>query len=131
VVERGGLRRILSAGFWLLRRGILGMRTLDPQGTFIIAGDWARRAVGQLTEPGYLVTTELCYLAERAGIQPVEVPVRLSAAHGAHRSRVKPGDVWNMGAGLVGIRRRHATSRVLRTVRRLPAPVATVEDTAA
>jgi dolichyl-phosphate beta-glucosyltransferase len=131
VVERGGLRALLSAGFWLLRRSILGMRTLDPQGTFIIAGDWARQVVAELTEPGYLVTTELCYLAERSGIEPVEVPVRLSAAHGAHRSRVKPGDVWRMGAGLVGIRRRHAHSRVLRAVRRIPAPVVAIEETAA
>jgi dolichyl-phosphate beta-glucosyltransferase len=131
VVERGGLRRVLSAGFWLLRRAILGMRTLDPQGTFILAGTWARQVVDQLSEPGYLVTTELCYLAERSGLQPVEVPVRLSDAHGAHRSRVKPLDVWRMGAGLIGIRRRHKDSRGAQVVRRLPLPVGAVEEAAA
>jgi hypothetical protein len=132
VVERGGLRRLLSAGFWILRRSILGMRTLDPQGTFIVAGDWARQVVGDLTEPGYLVTTELCYLAERCGIQPVEVPVELSAAHGAHRSRVKPGDVWRMGAGLVGIRRRHADTRVPRVVvARAAEPVVPIAEVSA
>lgn len=41
VVDRGLLRGLLSRGFWLLRRLVLGMRTLDPQGTFILAGDWA------------------------------------------------------------------------------------------
>lgn len=128
VVDRGGLRRFLSAGFWLLRRAVLGMRTGDPQGTFIVAGDWARQVVDELTEPGYLVTTELAYLAERNGMRPVEVPVRLSAAHGAHGSRVKPGDVWRMGAGLVGLRRRHAGTRVTPP---LPSPVPALEDAAA
>lgn len=131
VVERGGLRRLLSAGFWILRRSILGMRTLDPQGTFVLDGEWARRVVGELTEPGYLVTTELAFVAERCGIQPVEVPVRLSGAHGGHRSRVKPGDVWRMGVGLVGIRRRHARTRVPTPARPLPGRVPAVEESAA
>jgi glycosyltransferase involved in cell wall biosynthesis len=112
-VGRGALRWVLSAGFWLLRRAVLGMRTLDPQGTFVLAGDWARTLVPRLHEPGYLVTTELCYLAERGGIRPLEVPVRLVAGHGEHSSRIALRDVWQMGVGLVGIRRRHATSALL------------------
>jgi dolichyl-phosphate beta-glucosyltransferase len=110
---RGVLRWVLSWGFWLLRRAVLGMRTLDPQGTFVLAGDWARTLVPRLDEPGYLVTTELCYLAEREGIQPLEVPVRLVAGHGDHGSRIAVQDVWQMGVGLIGIRRRHSTSALL------------------
>ncbi len=110
-VDRGGLRLVLSWGFLLLRRVVLGMRTVDPQGTFILAGDWARQVVDRLTEPGYLMTTELCHLAELGGVQPVEVPVRLSAQHREHRSRVTVRDVWQMGVGLARIRRRHASSR--------------------
>jgi glycosyltransferase involved in cell wall biosynthesis len=109
-VGRGVLRWVLSWGFWLLRRAVLGMRTLDPQGTFVLAGDWARTLVSRLDEPGYLVTTELCYLAEREGIRPLEVPVRLVPGHGDHRSRIAVQDVWRMGVGLIGIRRRHSTS---------------------
>jgi dolichyl-phosphate beta-glucosyltransferase len=45
VVDRGLLRRVLSWGFWTLRRLVLGMRTLDPQGTFVLAGDWRARSV--------------------------------------------------------------------------------------
>jgi dolichyl-phosphate beta-glucosyltransferase len=112
-VDRGRLRQVLTRGFWLLRRVILGMRTLDPQGTFILAGDWARRVTGQLTEPGYLVTTELCYLAERNGHRPVEVPVRLAPSHTEHGSRITVQDVWQMGVGLVGIRRRHGRTTLL------------------
>jgi glycosyltransferase involved in cell wall biosynthesis len=114
VVERGPSRAVLTWGFAVLRRLVLGMRTRDPQGTFVLDGDWARALAPMLVEDGYLVTTELCYLAERAGIQPVEVPVRLSADHGGHRSRVRLHDVWEMSVGLAGIRRRHAASPVPR-----------------
>jgi hypothetical protein len=109
-VDRGLLRIVLSWGFWLLRHLVLGMRTLDPQGTFVLAGDWARQIGPRLTEPGYLVTTELCHLAERGGVQPLEVPVRLSPAHRDHRSRITVRDVWQMAVGLLGIRRRHVSS---------------------
>ena len=112
-VGRGLLRPLLSWGFRLLRRAILGMRTLDPQGTFLLSGEWGRQTVGRLTEEGYLVTTELCHLAERTGIQPLEVPVRLSSDHADHQSRITAQDVWRMGAGLIGIRRRHADQSVL------------------
>ncbi|MGR6965888.1 glycosyltransferase [Geodermatophilus sp. URMC 61] len=108
-VDRGLLRRVLSAGFLVLRRAVLGMRTLDPQGTFVLAGDWAREIGPRLTEPGYLVTTELCFLAERSGVQPLEVPVRLSPQHCDHRSRITVRDVRQMAVGLLGIRRRHAS----------------------
>jgi dolichyl-phosphate beta-glucosyltransferase len=115
-VGRGVLRWVLSWGFWLLRCAILGMRTRDPQGTFVLAGEWAHTLVPRLGEPGYLVTTELCYLAEREGIQPLEVPVRLVPGHGDHRSRIAVRDVWRMGVGLIGIRRRHSTSALLTRV---------------
>jgi dolichyl-phosphate beta-glucosyltransferase len=108
-VGRGVLRCVLSWGFRLLRRAVLGMRTRDPQGTFVLAGDWARTLVPRLVEPGYLVTTELCYVAEREGIQPLEVAVRLAGGHDDHRSRIAVQDVWRMGVGLIGIRRRHST----------------------
>ena len=108
-VDRGLLRSVLTWGFWLLRRLVLGMHTLDPQGTFVLDGDWAREVGPRLTEPGYLVTTELCFLAERSGVQPVEVPVRLAPEHREHRSRITGRDVWQMAVGLAGIRRRHAS----------------------
>jgi hypothetical protein len=108
--DRGLLRAALSWGFRVLRRLVLGTRTLDPQGTFVLAGDWARRTGPRLTEPGYLVTTELCYLAERQGVQPLEVPVRLSPQHRDHRSRVTVRDVGQMAVGLLRIRRRHLSS---------------------
>ena len=109
-VDRGFVRAVLTGGFRLLRRLLLGMRTGDPQGTFVLDGGWARRIGPRLTEPGYLVTTELCYLAEREGVQPLEVPVRLSPQHRDHRSRVTVRDVGQMAVGLLRIRRRHLSS---------------------
>lgn len=108
IVDRGWVRRLLTWGFALLRRLVLGMRTADPQGTYVVSGQWAREIAGRLEEDGYLVTTELAFLAERQGIRPLEVPVRLAPSHDAHRSRVTVRDVLEMAGGLVRIRRRHA-----------------------
>ncbi len=77
------------------------MRTGDPQGTVLMDGDLMRGLVPDLVEPGFLFTTELVYLAERAGIVPVEVPVRLSDDHDSHETRISRADVLAMGGGAV------------------------------
>lgn len=110
VTERSVARFVLTFGFLLLRRAILGMRTRDPQGSFVLHGPWAREVVASLREPGFLFSTELTYVAERAGIRTVEVPVRLRPAHGEHGSRISLSDPVRMGAGLFAVRRRHRRS---------------------
>ncbi len=105
--ELGGrslVRTMLTAGFRLLRFVILGMRIADPQGTYVVDGEWARAIVPSLREPGFLITTEIAYVAGLSGITPVEVPVRLRESH--HRTRVAPRDILQMGWGLVVLRRR-------------------------
>nr|WP_042184305.1 glycosyltransferase [Kibdelosporangium sp. MJ126-NF4]CEL16212.1 Dolichol-phosphate mannosyltransferase in lipid-linked oligosaccharide synthesis cluster [Kibdelosporangium sp. MJ126-NF4]CTQ94137.1 Dolichol-phosphate mannosyltransferase (EC 2.4.1.83) in lipid-linked oligosaccharide synthesis cluster [Kibdelosporangium sp. MJ126-NF4] len=104
---RGVLRAILTWGFLTLRFIVLGMRTRDPQGTFVLDGDWVRQVGPRLTEEGFLLTTEVTYLAERSGIRTIEVPVRLRESHGEHGSRIRISDVWKMGLGLLTVRRRH------------------------
>jgi glycosyltransferase involved in cell wall biosynthesis len=106
-VERGLVRDIATFGFLSLRWVVLGMRTRDPQGTFILRGDWIRGIAGKLTEPGFLLTTEVVYLAERSGIRTVEVPVRLRESHEANGTRIKLDDVYKMGKGLFTIRLRN------------------------
>jgi glycosyltransferase involved in cell wall biosynthesis len=108
VVGRSAGRNVLSGGFRMGRRLICGMHTGDPQGTFVLDGTWARSIVGTLQQSGFLLTTELVYLAELNGISPVEVPVRLRADHDAHGTRVRPADVRKMLLGLVNLRRRRA-----------------------
>ncbi len=107
VVQRGRLRALLTKGFSIWRRLMLGMRTGDPQGTILVNGDLARRLSPHLLEPGYLFTTELVYVAECLGIRPAEVPVRLSMTHGDHASRISLRDALSMAVGLLRIRRRH------------------------
>lgn len=105
-VQRGTLRDMLTWGFATLRRVVLGMRTGDPQGTFLVHGDLIRGMCADLVEPGFLFTTELVYIVEQQGVRPVEVPVRLSAEHASHGTRVSRRDVVSMGAGVFRIRRR-------------------------
>lgn len=106
-IERGALRDFLTWGFASLRRVILGMRTGDPQGTFIIDGELLRSLAPELEEPGFLFTTELVYRVEKLGIRPDEVAVELRADHASHDSRISRADVVSMGTGLVRLRGRH------------------------
>jgi glycosyltransferase involved in cell wall biosynthesis len=122
-VERGALRGTLTWGFSVLVRAILGMRTRDPQGTLILEGNLARELAQLAVEPGYLFTTELIYLAERVGIRPVELPVRLRESHRQHRSRIHAADMVAMAIGLMRIRARHFGSRRLGPLKaHLPSP---------
>lgn len=105
-VQRGLLRAIMTGGFATLRRAILGTRTGDPQGTFIVDGTLVRQIAPALAERGFLFTTELDYALELAGVRPVEVPIRLSDDHLAHASRISPKDVIQMANGLLSLRRR-------------------------
>ena len=106
-VDRGMARAAISAVFRLMRRVILGSKVGDPQGTLFIDGDWIRAHRSLLVENGYLSSTEIVALAEHDGQMPItEMPVVLTADQGAHATRIKVRDVWNMAWGLVAIRRR-------------------------
>ena len=106
-VERGILRALLTWGFGVARRAILGMRTGDPQGTYIFDGALARTIAPHAVEPGFLFTTELAFIVERMGIRPIEVPVRLAADHDGHGSRISMRDALAMAGGLFRLRMRH------------------------
>ena len=106
-IRRGAGRNVLTSGFAVMRRWLLGSRVGDSQGTFVVDGALIRRLAPRLSEPGFLFTTELVHVAERSGIRPVEVPVRLSPDHRAHPSRISMGDVAHMGVGLIRLRWRH------------------------
>ncbi|TQC43900.1 glycosyltransferase [Rhodococcus sp. WS4] len=106
VVDRGPLRSAMTTGFGTLRRALLGTRTGDPQGTFVVDGTLLRSLADRLSEPGFLFTTELTYALELSGIEPVEVPVRLNDDHRAHPSRIALTDVVRMAWGLLSLRRR-------------------------
>jgi len=104
VVLRSALRTVLTGGLRVLRRVVLGMRTADPQGTYVLDGEWARALVPELTETGFLITTEIAFAAEIGGLQVIEVPVRLRES--GHRTRIRVGDIVDMFTGTFALRRR-------------------------
>lgn len=105
-VERGALRSLSTWGFRMMRRIVLGSRVGDSQGTILADGPWLRAVAPDLDHPGFLFTTQLCFAAERQGLTIVEVPVRLSPDYAPKASTVRMSDVWAMGVGLMGLRRR-------------------------
>ena len=65
-------------------------------------------------ESGFLITTEIAFAADLAGIPVVEVPVRLRESE--HRTRIRAGDVVNMFTGTLALRkRRRALERAVGT----------------
>lgn len=104
-LEIGFIRRLMSAGFSLVRRVLLGLKVKDSQGTILMEGDLARSLLPQLVSGDYLVSTELLVLAAARGHAPVEVPVDYLDPR--PDSRIRPlRDSLEMFSGLVRLRRR-------------------------
>ncbi len=115
-VSRG--RRLISLGFRLARRLVLGIRAGDTQGSILIAGGLARRIAPRLRCTDYLVTTEIVAWAIRLGARPLEVPVLYPGTPA--RSTLRPfRDPARMLAGMFALRgrlrRAGATSLALTT----------------
>lgn len=109
VVQRSIVRTTLTGGLRLLRFVVLGMRTGDPQGTFVMDGEWARALQPELRESGFLITTEIAFAADLAGVEVIEVPVRLRES--GHRTRIQARDIVNMFTGTLALRRRRVALR--------------------
>jgi dolichyl-phosphate beta-glucosyltransferase len=102
-VETSFMRRGMSAGFNLLRRGLVGI-DMDTQGTMFISRSLAMAVLPRLRIGDYLIGAEINCWAIREGITPVEIPVVYTASG---RSTVSPiRDSTNMALGLVALRRR-------------------------
>ncbi|WP_082690418.1 glycosyltransferase [Mycobacterium sp. M26] len=75
-VVRGAKREMISRGYNLLLRGVLGARFSDAQCGFkAMRADVARRLLPLVVDTGWFFDTELLVLAERAGLRIHEVPV--------------------------------------------------------
>jgi glycosyltransferase involved in cell wall biosynthesis len=109
-VRRTLPRRLATRVFRAARRVLLGLDVGDTQGTFVIAGDLARRLVAETTIPGFGMTTELVALAARDGAEPVELPVVLQQRHGASRINWA-ADSTAMMVDLLRLRRRLGSRR--------------------
>jgi glycosyltransferase involved in cell wall biosynthesis/putative flippase GtrA len=75
-VVRGPKREVISRGYNLLLRLLLGTRFRDAQCGFkALRADVARRVLPEVEDDGWFFDTELLTLAERAGLRIFEVPV--------------------------------------------------------
>jgi dolichyl-phosphate beta-glucosyltransferase len=109
-IETPAVRRAMSAGFGLLRAGLIGL-SIDTQGSVLIQRSLAQVLLPQLRAGDYLIGAEINAWAVHEGITPVEVPVVYMASG---RSTVSPvRDSVAMAAGLLALRRRIAGERRL------------------
>ncbi|MGH1561377.1 glycosyltransferase [Mumia sp. DW29H23] len=75
-VVRGAKREVLSRGYNLLLRTVLGARFSDAQCGFkAVRTDVAQALLPYVEDTGWFFDTELLVLAERAGLRIAEVPV--------------------------------------------------------
>jgi hypothetical protein len=109
-IETPAVRRAMSAGFGLLRAGLIGLN-LDTQGSVLIQRSLAQALLPRLRAGDYLIGAEINMWAVHEGITPVEIPVVYTASG---RSTVSPiRDSVAMAAGLLTLRRRIADERRL------------------
>jgi dolichyl-phosphate beta-glucosyltransferase len=107
-IETPALRRAMSAGFGLLRAGLIGL-DIDTQGSVLIHRSLAQVLVPHLRAGDYLIGAEINAWAVHEGVTPLEVPVVYTASG---RSTVSPiRDSVAMAAGLFSLRRRIAGER--------------------
>jgi hypothetical protein len=114
---------VLSIGFRILRRQLLGLDVGDSQGSILIDRDVAQALLPSLSADGYFVATELITRAGRAGLHPVEVPIVYSNPR--PDSKVRPlRDSWSTLQALVRLRAkldREAAAQPAPSVRSAPA----------
>lgn len=115
-VTRHVHRHVYTYGYRMFRRALLGSEVGDSQGTIIADGEWLRRNVSHFDEPGFLFTTQLIFTAELQSVEIAEVPVALSVDHSPKPSTVRFSDAWDMGVGLLRLRRSRATLSTQPTV---------------
>jgi len=102
-------RHILSIGFQLLSRLILGINIRDTQSGFKVV----KREVLEIILPllkieRYAFDLELCFLAQKHGFRLVEAPIRINFKG---RSSVNMGVPVNMFYDLLKIRARYTITR--------------------
>ena len=99
--QRSPQRRLGTFALYYLRKGILGLKTKDTQGSIFIRGDIAHY-LSDFKSDDYFFSIEVIDRAERDGAV-MEVPVNLEPEH--RSSRVRPfRDDWRMLRQLIAYR---------------------------
>lgn len=81
-------RKTVTRIYRLLRRVVANMKTGDSQGTFFFRASTVKDIVPQIQSRDFFWTTELVFLAERARLSIVEVPIQVEEEQRA--STVRP-----------------------------------------
>jgi len=108
-VETSTLRRAMSAGFGLLRAGLIGVN-VDTQGTVLMQRTFAMTLLPRFRRGDFLIGAEINCWAIREGVTPIEIPIVYTASG---RSTVSPlRDSTRMAIGLFALRRRLAADQL-------------------
>jgi glycosyltransferase involved in cell wall biosynthesis len=99
-------RRTMSRVYQLARRWLIGMQTLDCQGSFVVRSDVAHQVYRAIRARDFFYTTELCARLERLGILPIEVAVEI-------QQEVRPSTVRPLKHGTAMLRQLVALRREL------------------
>jgi hypothetical protein len=108
-LERTPVRFLASSGLRVLRMLLLKLRVGDTQGTYLLNGEVARNLAFRCSQPGYIFTTELSYLATLRGEKIVELPIILDSEIRPSTVRIVRDSIL-MLKGMIEIRRTHRRS---------------------
>ncbi len=127
--KRSLLRGVVTIGFRMVRKILLGNTVRDTQGTFFIKGHWVKEFATTFHEPGYMWTTALVTFAEQAGFGVEEVPAIVAPGHDDHPSRVKfldyvtaTSQIWRISRFKKSWRTMHSSTTAANEIFDFPLP---------
>lgn len=103
-LNRSLLRNFMGICFGVIREIILKTRVYDSQGTFMGLSENIKRLASKCKEKGFLMSTEMIFLAKSQGINIIEIPVKNYYSRRS-RSTIKVNDVVKMFTGLFRIKK--------------------------
>lgn len=102
--SRSATRMAMGLTFMIIRKIVLRINTRDTQGTFFGSSVIVKKLFQISTEKEFLITTEIATLANRSGIEVIEVPVAVLDGN-REKSTVKFIDIIKMTIGLFRLRK--------------------------
>lgn len=102
--SRSATRMVMGLTFMMIRKIVLQLKIRDTQGTFFGTSVIVKNLFQLSTEKEFLITTEIATLADRFGIDVIEVPVAVLDGN-REKSTVKFTDIIKMTIGLFRLRK--------------------------
>jgi glycosyltransferase involved in cell wall biosynthesis len=102
--SRSATRMAMGLTFMIIRKIVLRINTRDTQGTFFGSSLIVKKLFEISSEKEFLITTEIATLANRLGIEVIEIPVAVLEGN-REKSTVKFIDIIKMTIGLFRLRK--------------------------